>query len=94
MAGRFKGLALTFDDILLEPAKSSVFSPEVNLGAPLTKKIKIDIPFPIPCSVISSPSHINKIVPAVIVKITANRLIALKSPISSGAFLRISIRIP
>lgn len=44
MAGRFKGLALTFDDILLEPAKSSVFSPEVNLGAQLTKKIKIDIP--------------------------------------------------
>ena len=44
MAVRFRGLALTFDDILLEPAKSSVFPPEVNLETQLTKKIKIDTP--------------------------------------------------
>ena len=44
MAGRFKGLALTFDDILLEPAKSSVLPAEISLKTQLTKKIKIDIP--------------------------------------------------
>jgi len=44
MAARFKGLALTFDDILLEPAKSDVVPSEVGLETQLTKKIKIKIP--------------------------------------------------
>jgi IMP dehydrogenase len=44
MAGRFKGLALTFDDILLEPAASSVLPAEVKVSTNLTQKIKLNIP--------------------------------------------------
>ncbi len=44
MAARFRGLALTFDDILLEPASSAVLPSEVKISTQLTKKIKINIP--------------------------------------------------
>jgi len=44
MAARFRGLALTFDDILLEPAASSVLPREVNISTRLTKKITINTP--------------------------------------------------
>ena len=44
MATRFLGLALTFDDILLEPAASSVLPREVNISTRLTKKITINTP--------------------------------------------------
>ena len=44
MAARFKGLALTFDDILLEPAASSVLPHEVKISTRLTKKITINMP--------------------------------------------------
>src|SRR4030066_1068386 len=44
MAERFRGLALTFDDILLEPAKSAVSPREVKAAAFVTQKIKINIP--------------------------------------------------
>lgn len=37
--------ALTFDDVLLLPAKSSVLPREVNLKTFLTKEIKLNIPF-------------------------------------------------
>ena len=38
-------LALTFDDVLLKPAYSSVLPKEVDLSIELTKKIKLNIPF-------------------------------------------------
>ena len=41
--------ALTFDDVLLEPASSNVLPKDVNLTTNLTRKIKINIP------VVSSP---------------------------------------
>ena len=44
MVDRFKGLALTFDDILLEPAKSAVIPSGVKVTAQLTSKIKLNIP--------------------------------------------------
>ena len=44
MAVRFRGLALTFDDILLEPAPSVVLPNEVKISTNATKKIKINIP--------------------------------------------------
>jgi IMP dehydrogenase len=44
MADRFKGLALTFDDILLEPRYSNVTPVSVKVTTQLTKKIKINIP--------------------------------------------------
>lgn len=44
MAARFRGLALTFDDILLEPAASSVLPSEVKISVQATKKIKLHIP--------------------------------------------------
>src|SRR4030067_1958413 len=44
MAVRFRGLALTFDDILLEPAPSAVLPNEVKISTNATKKIKINIP--------------------------------------------------
>lgn len=44
MAARFRGTALTFDDILLEPSRSEVVPPEVRLETQLTKKIKINTP--------------------------------------------------
>jgi len=44
MADRFKGLALTFDDVLLEPRISDVSPSQVKVSSQLTKKIKINIP--------------------------------------------------
>src|SRR3989304_1875215 len=44
MAVRFRGLALTFDDILLEPAPSAVLPSEVKISIQVTKKIKINVP--------------------------------------------------
>ncbi len=44
MAVRFRGLALTFDDILLEPASSAVIPSEAKISTQLTKKTKINIP--------------------------------------------------
>lgn len=41
---RFLGEALTFDDVLLVPAKSEVLPSEVNTGTNLTKKIRLNIP--------------------------------------------------
>lgn len=41
---RFLGEALTFDDVLLIPAKSEVMPSEVNTGTRLTKKISLNIP--------------------------------------------------
>ena len=38
-------LALTFDDVLLKPAYSSVLPKEVDLSLTLSKKIKLNIPF-------------------------------------------------
>ena len=37
--------ALTFDDVLLVPAHSTVLPADVDLSTPLTKKIKLNIPF-------------------------------------------------
>ncbi|MDR2606635.1 MAG: IMP dehydrogenase, partial [Oscillospiraceae bacterium] len=39
-ASRIVGEGLTFDDVLLVPAESSVLPAEVNLETQLTKKIK------------------------------------------------------
>ena len=36
---------LTFDDVLLEPAKSSVLPREVDISTFLTPEIKLNIPF-------------------------------------------------
>ena len=41
---RFLGEALTFDDVLLIPAKSEVLPSEVNTGTKLTKSISLNIP--------------------------------------------------
>lgn len=41
---RFLGEALTFDDVLLIPAKSEVMPSEVNTDTRLTKKISLNIP--------------------------------------------------
>lgn len=41
---RFLGEALTFDDVLLVPAKSDVLPSEVNTSTKLTKKITLNIP--------------------------------------------------
>ena len=41
---RFLEEALTFDDVLLVPAKSEVLPSEVNTGTKLTKKISLSIP--------------------------------------------------
>jgi IMP dehydrogenase len=41
---RFVGEGLTFDDVLLVPAESSVLPTDVNLETYLTKKIKLNIP--------------------------------------------------
>ncbi len=43
-ANRFVGEGLTFDDVLLVPAESSVLPAEVSLGTWLTKKIRLNIP--------------------------------------------------
>jgi len=41
---RFMGEGLTFDDVLLVPAESSVLPADINLETSLTKKIKLNIP--------------------------------------------------
>ena len=41
---KYIGEGLTFDDILLVPAKSEVLPHEVDLSTRLTKKIKLNIP--------------------------------------------------
>lgn len=41
---KFVGEGLTFDDVLLIPARSEVLPKEVNLGTNLTKKIKLNVP--------------------------------------------------
>ena len=41
---RFVGEGLTFDDVLLVPAESSVLPPDVDLSTNLTKNIKLNIP--------------------------------------------------
>ena len=43
-AGRFVGEGLTFDDVLLVPAESSVLPPDVDLSTHLTKKIRLNTP--------------------------------------------------
>ena len=43
-ANRFVGEGLTFDDVLLVPAESSVLPAEVDLGTWLTKKVRLNIP--------------------------------------------------
>jgi IMP dehydrogenase len=43
-SSRIVGEGLTFDDVLLVPAESSVLPGEVNLETHLTKKIKLNIP--------------------------------------------------
>ena len=41
---RFVGEGLTFDDVLLVPAESSVLPPDIDLSTNLTKKIKLNTP--------------------------------------------------
>jgi len=41
---RFKGEALTFDDVLLIPARSEVHPKEVDVSSRLTRKIRLNIP--------------------------------------------------
>ncbi len=43
-AERFVGEGLTFDDVLLVPADSSVLPPDVDLSTNLTKNIRLNIP--------------------------------------------------
>ena len=43
-AERFVGEGLTFDDVLLVPAESSVLPPDVDLSTNLTKNIRLNIP--------------------------------------------------
>ena len=43
-ANRFVGEGLTFDDVLLVPAESSVVPRDVKLETYLTKKIRLGIP--------------------------------------------------
>lgn len=43
-ADRFIGEGLTYDDVLLIPAESSVLPADINLGTHLTKKIALNIP--------------------------------------------------
>ena len=43
-ADRFVGEGLTFDDVLLVPAESSVLPPDVDLSTNLTKNIRLNIP--------------------------------------------------
>ena len=44
-ADRFVGEGLTYDDVLLVPAESSVLPADINLATRLTKKISLNIPF-------------------------------------------------
>lgn len=44
-AERFVGEGLTYDDVLLVPAESSVLPADINLATRLTKKIALNIPF-------------------------------------------------
>ena len=43
-SGRFMGEGLTFDDVLLVPAESSVLPADIDLSTSLTKKIMLNIP--------------------------------------------------
>ena len=43
-ASRFVGEGLTFDDVLLVPAESSVLPPDIDLATCLTKKIRLNTP--------------------------------------------------
>ncbi|MGI5985897.1 MAG: IMP dehydrogenase, partial [Oscillospiraceae bacterium] len=43
-ADRFIGEGLTYDDVLLIPAESSVLPADISLGTHLTKKIALNIP--------------------------------------------------
>lgn len=43
-AQRFVGEGLTFDDVLLVPAESSVVPTDIDLTTRLTKKIRLNIP--------------------------------------------------
>ena len=43
-ADRFVGEGLTFDDVLLVPAESSVLPPDVDLSTNLTRNIRLNIP--------------------------------------------------
>ena len=42
--GKFVGEGLTFDDVLLVPAKSEVLPAEIDVTTQLTKKIKLNVP--------------------------------------------------
>ncbi len=44
LGARFVGTALTFDDVLLVPAESSVLPPDVDISSNLTKKIRLNTP--------------------------------------------------
>ncbi|MEX0621715.1 MAG: IMP dehydrogenase [Candidatus Woykebacteria bacterium] len=44
MAARFRGLAITFDDVLLEPSVSAVLPSDVKISTQITKKIRINTP--------------------------------------------------
>lgn len=44
-AGKFVGEGLTFDDVLLVPARSEVLPREVDTSTRVTRRIKINIPF-------------------------------------------------
>ena len=43
-ASRFVGEGLTFDDVPLVPAESSVLPPDIDLATCLTKKIRLNTP--------------------------------------------------
>ena len=43
-ASRFVGEGLTFDDVLLVPAKSDVLPADVDLSTMLTKSVKLNVP--------------------------------------------------
>ena len=44
MSEKIVGTGITFDDVLLVPAKSSIHPSEASLGTQLTKKILLNIP--------------------------------------------------
>ena len=43
-AGKFARQGLTFDDVLLVPAKSDVLPADIDLHTQLTRKIRLNIP--------------------------------------------------
>ena len=44
MNDKFKGMAITFDDVLLEPRYSDVVPAEVDVSTRLTRRISLNIP--------------------------------------------------